>query len=702
MLWRLSLMISVLVGPLAPVLADGPFLDFEAPSDLARVQAVRADVTISDAHATSGRHSLKATLHAGDYPTVEFRVGQAFPYGDWRQYQSLEFDFYLDAPNRHTPAGEVAMPLFMQFISGAGSAVRTRSFMAAFTGQRQGHMSITSLGLQIGSEGLLASGTGFGRIAAWDTTVDTADIQRFVILADHIDRPVVLYLDNFRFTSRVDKPLVDEFGQYNLRDWPGKVHSEKELADAGHGDVTQLRRPLNVTDRDRYGGWTGGVGQSAPRFPARGRFWITRRGERWWLVTPDGNPFWSVGCDGITKEATSPKWDDVHKALYGWLPPHEGRFAGVWENSWTGGPVLAKADLIRRYGEEYAAVWGQVCARRLHDWGFNTLGAWCQFEEVGRHEGLRLPFVTIMGNQGDGPQMAEGLPDVYDAAWDRGVKAATQAASRYKDDPWCLGHFYDNELGWCGGWHETPTVAQQVLAKGPESAAKRALVTMLRERHGGQIAALNAAWSTSFASFDSIVTTPVKLPAASGAAAEPDFSAFLESTADRYYATVARALKAADPNHLYLGSRLAQHPIEAVRAAGRYCDIVSFNIYAVEVDRAEYDRLYAAAHRPFLVGEFNSGARDRGLLAGGGIVVGSQAARGAAYCRYVERLVAIPYFVGCHWFEWSDQPCVGRFEGWEAGNSGIVDVCFNPYPELTAAMAETNRRIYALASQTRR
>jgi hypothetical protein len=563
-------------------------------------------------------------------------------------------------------------------------------------------MSVTTLGLRIGAEGLLASGTAFGRIAAWDTNVDIADMQRFGILADHLAAPVVLYLDNFRLTPRIDKPIVDEFGQYNLREWPGKVHSEDELRRAGQRDLAQLSTPLSHGERDQYGGWLGGKDRAGRplRFDARGWFYTAQRDGRWWLVTPDGNPFWSVGCDGITMEATSPKWDDDHKPLYAWLPPHEGPFAAAWENSWTGGPVLAKANLVRRYGEGYAAQWRRVAARRMLDWGFNSLGAWCDIE-VARQQGLRLPYVFIMGNQGGGPQMADGLVDVYDPAWEKGVHEAVQAAAKYREDPWCLGYFYDNEIGWCGGWHKEVTMAQQVLARGPESSAKHALMDLLRKRYGDKVDALNAAWGASFAGFDDLLAKPVKLTPESEKAAAPDFSAFVEATADRYFSTIAHELKAVDPHHLYLGSRFAQAPVEAVRAAGHYCDIVSFNIYAVEVDRAACDALYAQARKPFLVGEFNSGARDRGLLAGGGIVVDSQAVRAATYRRYVEHLASIPYFVGCHWFEWDDQPCVGRFDGWESGNCGIVDVCFNPYPELTKAMTETNRAIYASASKAR-
>ena len=46
-----------------------------------------------------------------------------------------------------------------------------------------------------------------------------------------------------------------------------------------------------MPERDRYGGWTG------KQFEATGFFRTQHDGERWWLVTPEGNAFLSLGIN---------------------------------------------------------------------------------------------------------------------------------------------------------------------------------------------------------------------------------------------------------------------------------------------------------------------------------------------------------------------------------------------------------------------
>jgi hypothetical protein len=53
--------------------------------------------------------------------------------------------------------------------------------------------------------------------------------------------------------------------------------------------------------------------------------------------------------------------------------------------------------------------------------------------------------------------------------------------------------------------------------------------------------------------------------------------------------------------------------------------------------------------------------------------------------------------VGLHYFQWNDQPVLGRFDG-ENYNIGLVDVCNQPYPELTEAVRQTNERLYEVAT----
>ena len=63
------------------------------------------------------------------------------------------------------------------------------------------------------------------------------------------------------------------------------------------------------------------------------------------------------------------------------------------------------------------------------------------------------------------------------------------------------------------------------------------------------------------------------------AKAAADLGAFYTATAERFFQCCRDAVKEADPEGLYLGCRFAWANDRAIRAAGKYCDVVSFNRY---------------------------------------------------------------------------------------------------------------------------
>jgi hypothetical protein len=51
---------------------------------------------------------------------------------------------------------------------------------------------------------------------------------------------------------------------------------------------------------------------------------------------------------------------------------------------------------------------------------------------------------------------------------------------------------------------------------------------------------------------------------------------------------------------------------------------------------------------------------------------------------------------GMNYFEWLDEPINGRYDG-ENFNIGVMDVCHQPYKELTDPIRTTNERLYKVA-----
>ena len=97
---------------------------------------------------------------------------------------------------------------------------------------------------------------------------------------------------------------------------------------------------------------------------------------------------------------------------------------------------------------------------------------------------------------------------------------------------------------------------------------------------------------------------------------------------------------------------------------------------------------------PLIMGEFHFGALDRGMFHTGLVPVADQAERAEAYREYVRGLLRHPQFVGCHWFQYRDEPTTGRAYDGENYQIGFVDVADTPYPETVEASREVGYGLY--------
>ncbi len=167
-------------------------------------------------------------------------------------------------------------------------------------------------------------------------------------------------------------------------------------------------------------------------------------------------------------------------------------------------------------------------------------------------------------------------------------------------------------------------------------------------------------------------------------------AAFYTRTAEQFFRICRDAVKEADPQGLYLGCRFAWANDLAVRASGKYCDVVSFNRY----QRTLADlRLPEGVDRPVIIGEFHFGALDRGMFHTGLVPTASQQERASAYQEYVRSALKNPLLVGTHWFQYGDQATTGRGDG-ENYQIGFVDICDTPYPETIQACREVGYGLY--------
>jgi len=163
----------------------------------------------------------------------------------------------------------------------------------------------------------------------------------------------------------------------------------------------------------------------------------------------------------------------------------------------------------------------------------------------------------------------------------------------------------------------------------------------------------------------------------------------------QYFRSVRETLRRYAPNHLYLGCRFAWYTPEAVEAAAETSEVLGFNFYVPRIERARW-KFLEAYDRPILSGEFHFGALDRGMFHTGLVPARNQQERAQMYAEYVRSVVEHPYFVGCHWFQYIDQPLTGRWFDGENYNIGFITITDTPYPEMVSAARAIHQQIYRL------
>lgn len=165
--------------------------------------------------------------------------------------------------------------------------------------------------------------------------------------------------------------------------------------------------------------------------------------------------------------------------------------------------------------------------------------------------------------------------------------------------------------------------------------------------------------------------------------------------ADRYYSICRASIKKYAPHALYLGDRyISNYYPEVVKAAAGYVDILSTNLNADWNDgsftQSYLPDLENLTRKPILISEYYMSAAENASGnkndSSGFPVVKTQAERSRDFSAATTYLFSLPYVVGAHWFQYSDEPKNGRGDG-ENYNFGLVDVNNHPYPELCAASA---------------
>jgi len=444
-----------------------------------------------------------------------------------------------------------------------------------------------------------------------------------------------------------DTPVVDEFGQYNLGEWEGKISSLEMLQEEWTAeDAQQVDR--SQYNYSKYGGYLDSRVDEGTGF-----FRTEKKDGRWWFVDPEGYLFLSHGVNCVGPGGGGGVYRLEHRQnLYKELPPETpvsetGRYRAASFGRWN---------LSRRYGEEYREKSIDNIITRMDRWGLNTIANWSNRSVYNRNQKAFTLQMRGIGIEGE----LMGLADVYASDFEEKIDEAVRSTVEpYRDNPWLLGYFTFNEPSFLGREQRLC----DLILEGKERPIKTALQEHLEK-----------------------ADTP------------ENRIQFIHNTFRIFIETVDGALEMHDPNHLTLGIRFGQEAdTEILELCKDVFDVFSFNCYDLYPDKAMMDRFTEVTGKPIFIGEYHFGTVDRGM-AQSLWQVNSQEERGVAYRYYTEKAYEHPGLIGTSYFQWCDQDLTGRGNDGENYNCGLVDVTDRPYPYLVEAVSETAKRIYEVHS----
>jgi hypothetical protein len=377
---------------------------------------------------------------------------------------------------------------------------------------------------------------------------------------------------------------------------------------------------------------------------ATGFFRPAKLGRRWYLIDPAGNPYIQAGVCSLA--------------------------AGKSPNN--------RRNLKERFGT--AENWAAQTSEWLRANGFTGSGGWSDVEVLRQapHPLVYCTMSNFMGDFGKSKhlthQQAGHLGYVGDCipvfhpefpAW---CDTAASKLAGSKDDPFLLGHFTDNELP------APADLLDRCLHLDADDAGRKAAERWLAGRRSADLTAA-------------------------------DRELFRGFVYQRYFEVTTAAVRKYDPNHLCLGPRmhapfLKSAPI--MRAAGKSLDALALNVYHYWTPPSDLMAMWTReSGKPFIVTEWYAKGEDSGFAntTGAGWNVPTQRDRGWFYQNFTLGLLEAGNCVGWQWFKYMDNDPEDTHSdpSNRDSNKGIVNLHYEPYADLVAAMKSLNANIYALA-----
>ena len=401
----------------------------------------------------------------------------------------------------------------------------------------------------------------------------------------------------------------------------------------------------------------------------------------WWLVDPSNQPFFSAGLNSIYPQ-DNPAFDDI----------------------FPGG------------GDDWAASVKDL----LETAKINTMGCWSNFKDL-QSRGLQKPY-TVQLNMAQyykgqsaskyDNYLTYGAIPVFNNDFESVLleyAKETIEAANYVDDAYLVGYFTDNELPLYPSGTFGTMIERYLNLPSTTDGFTWARNWLLSERHP----------DSGLPEDETDVDKLMSLVDSS------DENEFTQEVTQRYYSATLQAIKAVDPHHMHLGSRLHgaaknnEFIIRGAKAAG--IDVLSVNFYCkhdpldtayTTQDGTSYETFIqmweAEGPGPSIITEYYTkalDANDNGDIymngVGGGYTVENQQERAHWFEYFTSRVIAVNGIVGVHWFSYNDAVYEDKNTGkTEFSNRGLVDNNYVPYEPLYSSMKKIFSHIIQLVNLT--
>ncbi|QBX40230.1 beta-agarase [Pseudomonas fluorescens] len=301
----------------APLLAapagQQTLFNFVRPADVVKVVTENTDLPQANAEQTpEGEVLRRVTFNPVARPTL--RLTPQTGAWDWSQSGMMSL--------RLQSAMNWAVTVYVQIQSNNGQTLTSRVDLPAGPAQTllvplvatsplsQGMKAGPPMPMTVdGQRILLASSSG---------ELDRSQVVSVSLWMDQPKAAQSLLLERFgvqdgdAVTQAVYGNLVDAYGQSTRSKWPEKITNDEQLKSAAAKEQQQLKTWLAEREKsslDKFGGWNRG-----PAFKASGFFRTEKRDGRWYLVTPEGHPFYSLGVNTV-----SPQVNQTYVAGREWM-----------------------------------------------------------------------------------------------------------------------------------------------------------------------------------------------------------------------------------------------------------------------------------------------------------------------------------------------------------------------------------------------